>query len=987
MYELRNLTSSNKKVELKLVSDGPGGVDNGFAEGANFLQGDWCGTCLAPAVIPDSMYFIWFPDWDYWGDGPHWFDIEINGVLYDMTNVGRIGHQQTYPPELAELNNLLRIWHTDFSIERVMFRNISSNVLNIKLIYRNDGTLMYSEVPPYRIADDNRNSSIKYHPNKDIEFTLNPYIPFDQVSEENKLILEMALDYNPSSSEMEWGYLEFSTAGGLHPSDYLFIDWGDGSTTHHKFAEMIDGEDWNKSEDYFFHEWQPAGTDRVTRTIKIHTNVPMGSVEAGNIVRVVNFGSYVAEEMYNFGDRSSWDLPQLFSGFPRDIPWDISWFEVSNTFANDAEIDVTNLNSGFTFYHFNTWFPNYATNYSFIKNFIDYDNYVELLDNAKITWGTYPDQYPCLAFTDLDQLAISFKTVNGSGKGLNVTLDFKSAEVGKLIGPSRPNNISNYVKFIKNSTKDEYTYLVDLKAYKDNGGLITDFLLYFRGCWVDSVISGRIITEFIGWIDSSVTLTTDGLQNVPAVANYQASIDYQCLELNSDPLYPGSKFGVVHYDPHLSMVSPKTMKHAIYTPPFVEISDESLDTLVIRGEPGLVYTLTAGNSPTLAEQQTYQYRIGDDGFAYHQYTITDADYYYNGGLKAKHPSDFIQATPFFDPFERTVKLSTRTYPVDVMFKVDGVQAADISVYSDRENSLPLYPESYLSTKVIQADVIYTSTRTGLTYQASSRRAGHVIVTFEPEDVIKLEIPSSLFYFNTTNLLTIGTKNVGYYARYNTPEETPRYPASTFWGSNDLNTFNYAPGTTWIGVNGWDLRDTAQTSQIVEIILYDTTTYTADKGRYYARSNRTHLVKQFGTGLKSWRLSSNQTSTENVFDGQLVPTYLPPNITDLESLFYAITNLNTETMAAVAQWDVSHVESLYQAFSSSNFNGDISGWNTEKVSNMFNMMRYNTTFNQNLSQWCVPLLPTLPSGFAQGATLFTVDKRPVWGTCPRGENLV
>lgn len=322
-----------------------------------------------------------------------------------------------------------------------------------------------------------------------------------------------------------------------------------------------------------------------------------------------------------------------------------------------------------------------------------------------------------------------------------------------------------------------------------------------------------------------------------------------------------------------------------------------------------------------------------------------------------------------------------------MFKLDGVQAADISAYSDRENSLPLYPESYLSTKVIQADVVYTSTKTGLTYQVSSRWPGQVIVTFEPEDITRLEVPSSLFGHSTTDLLIIGTKNVGYYARYNTPGETPRYPASSYWGSNDLNIFNFAPGTTWIGVNGWDLRDTTQASQIVEIILYDTTTSTADKGRYYAQSNRTHLVKQFGTGFKGWRLSSVTSSKENVFNGQLVPTYLPPNITDLSSLFYAITNLNTETMTAVTQWDVSKVENLFQAFSSSNFNADISGWNTEKVSNMFNFVRYNTTFNQNLSQWCVPLLPTLPSGFAQGATLFTVDKHPVWGTCPRGENLV
>ena len=39
-----------------------------------------------------------------------------------------------------------------------------------------------------------------------------------------------------------------------------------------------------------------------------------------------------------------------------------------------------------------------------------------------------------------------------------------------------------------------------------------------------------------------------------------------------------------------------------------------------------------------------------------------------------------------------------------------------------------------------------------------------------------------------------------------------------------------------------------------------------------------------------------------------------------------------------------------------------------------------SFNQDLSSWCVSLIPSLPSNFDTGATSWVL-LRPVWGTCP------
>jgi len=40
----------------------------------------------------------------------------------------------------------------------------------------------------------------------------------------------------------------------------------------------------------------------------------------------------------------------------------------------------------------------------------------------------------------------------------------------------------------------------------------------------------------------------------------------------------------------------------------------------------------------------------------------------------------------------------------------------------------------------------------------------------------------------------------------------------------------------------------------------------------------------------------------------------------------------------------------------------------------------TSFNQDLSGWCVSLIPSEPSLFDAGASAWALP-RPVWGTCP------
>ena len=64
----------------------------------------------------------------------------------------------------------------------------------------------------------------------------------------------------------------------------------------------------------------------------------------------------------------------------------------------------------------------------------------------------------------------------------------------------------------------------------------------------------------------------------------------------------------------------------------------------------------------------------------------------------------------------------------------------------------------------------------------------------------------------------------------------------------------------------------------------------------------------------------------------------------------------------------------------NFNYDISGWDTSNVVDMNNMFDNAKAFNQDLSKWCVTDITSEPSRFAENADAWTKPK-PVWGTCP------
>ena len=160
---------------------------------------------------------------------------------------------------------------------------------------------------------------------------------------------------------------------------------------------------------------------------------------------------------------------------------------------------------------------------------------------------------------------------------------------------------------------------------------------------------------------------------------------------------------------------------------------------------------------------------------------------------------------------------------------------------------------------------------------------------------------------------------------------------------------------------------------------------------------TVAVTSFSDAVAGYRLNVNALLT--------VPTVLPISVTSTANMFGGARKFNQD----ISMWDTSRVTNMSSMFnnawlfnmplntwntsnvttmnsmfySAKVFNQDIGSWNVSKVADM-NFFATDTAFNRDLSQWCVPLLDSAPSGFSVAA--IHVLPKPVWGTCPRGENV-
>ena len=134
--------------------------------------------------------------------------------------------------------------------------------------------------------------------------------------------------------------------------------------------------------------------------------------------------------------------------------------------------------------------------------------------------------------------------------------------------------------------------------------------------------------------------------------------------------------------------------------------------------------------------------------------------------------------------------------------------------------------------------------------------------------------------------------------------------------------------------------------IYTVLISGTLTEFGNKNLGYDNTDKLIKVTSLGNiGLES--LKGAFYDADNL---EMVSSSLPASVTNLSFAFY---KMGKDTVAGLNNWDVSNVTNVSNMFrEASNFNQDIGSWNISNVTNTSGMFAQATSFNQNIGSWDV-----------------------------------
>lgn len=148
----------------------------------------------------------------------------------------------------------------------------------------------------------------------------------------------------------------------------------------------------------------------------------------------------------------------------------------------------------------------------------------------------------------------------------------------------------------------------------------------------------------------------------------------------------------------------------------------------------------------------------------------------------------------------------------------------------------------------------------------------------------------------------------------------------------------------------------------------TLTSTANKD---AANNTRFNVTHYSRHIAEVRIASTHTKLT-------IPAQLPEHFTKLDNFIKSSSNFNQD----VTNWNTSNITSMTYLFSyMTSFNQDIGNWDVSKVTNFSNMFLYTDTFNQDLSRWDVSGRPLTGNGMGNGSPDWLLEYKPKWGLQP------
>lgn len=244
-----------------------------------------------------------------------------------------------------------------------------------------------------------------------------------------------------------------------------------------------------------------------------------------------------------------------------------------------------------------------------------------------------------------------------------------------------------------------------------------------------------------------------------------------------------------------------------------------------------------------------------------------------------------------------------------------------------------------------------------------------------------------FYSNTTFHVTAFSPYIPVY-KFNThvlsllvPDTLPKHITKLDNMFDNARSFNQ-------NINGWDTSHvTSMVETFSNAVKFNQPLDNWNTGKVVSMNSMFYKAERFNQDLSSWWTISvtdinNMFASAAKFNGNLAG-WDTSNVIDMTGAFDSAAAFNQP----IGNWNTSKVEHMWGMFYYAEvFNQDLSAWDTSKVQYMQGMFENALMFNQDLSSWCVSNIPTYPSKFhTPELNVWTLPK-PVWGTCPRGENI-
>ncbi|MGP4716907.1 BspA family leucine-rich repeat surface protein [Psychrobacter sp. T6-6] len=185
------------------------------------------------------------------------------------------------------------------------------------------------------------------------------------------------------------------------------------------------------------------------------------------------------------------------------------------------------------------------------------------------------------------------------------------------------------------------------------------------------------------------------------------------------------------------------------------------------------------------------------------------------------------------------------------------------------------------------------------------------------------------------------------------------------------------------VGDWSLTESGE-------VIADSTGFTANGIEVDIYDGGVDMyLKIAATEVKNFELDATAVYVDISYDGNHTETTSDPLakvvISQFSSKIPSFTTGLPNTLLTVPEYIPPElIDISYLFFRANLFNQDISMWDVSHVINMNSMLQQAGMFNQDLSNWCTPNLPFGAEYFDKGADAWVLP-RPVWGTCPRGEN--